>query len=99
MIGVRQDDPQVSHHFRGSVVKVSASRVGDPGIGSCFLKSNQTSDLKSATVVATWPGAWIYRVSGGTGQPGVGVLWLDEIARATCKFSQCVAACTVVQAG
>ena len=39
-----------------------------------FSGSSQTSDLKSGTQVATLPGAWRYRVSAGTGQPGVSIL-------------------------
>ena len=29
--------------------------------------------------MATLPGAWCYRVSTGTGQPGVSILWLGEV--------------------
>ena len=39
-----------------------------------FSGSGHTSDLKIGTPVATLPGAWRYRVSAGTGWPGVSVL-------------------------
>ena len=37
-------------------------------------KSPLPSDLKIGTPVATLPGAWRYRVSAGTGRPGVSIL-------------------------
>ena len=62
----------------GLVVKASASRAEDPGFKSRlhldFSGSSHTSDLKNGTPVATLPGAWHYRVSVGTGQPGVSIL-------------------------
>ena len=65
-------------HFLGLVVKASASRVEDPGFESClrqdFSGLSHTSDFKTGTPVATLPGIWCYRVSTGTGQPGVSVL-------------------------
>ena len=60
--------------------KVSALRVEDPGFKSrlrragIFSGSSHTSDLKMGDPVATLPGAWRYRVSTGTGQPGVSIL-------------------------
>ena len=39
-----------------------------------FSGSSHTSDLKIGTPVATLPGAWHYRVSAGTGWPGVSIL-------------------------
>ena len=38
-----------------------------------FSGSSHTSDLKNGTPVATLPGAWCYRVSIGTGLPGVSI--------------------------
>ena len=62
----------------GLVVKASASGTEDPGIKSClrrdFSGSSHTNDLKISTPVDTLPGAWHYRVSAGTGQPGVSIL-------------------------
>ena len=39
-----------------------------------FPGSSHTSDLKIGTPVAALPGAWRYRVSAGTGWPGVSIL-------------------------
>ena len=62
----------------GLVVKVSTLRVEGPGFESRlrrdFSGSNHTNDLKIGTPVATLPGTWRYRVSAGTGQPGVSIL-------------------------
>ena len=46
----------------------------NPGCVGIFSGSSHTSDLKIGTPVATLPGAWRYRVSAGTGRPGVSVL-------------------------
>ena len=60
------------------VVKASASGAEDLGFESRFQRdfseSSHTSDLKIGTPVATLPGAWHYRVSAGTGPPGVSIL-------------------------
>ena len=58
----------------GLVVKASVSRAEDPGFGRDFSGSSHTSDFKIDTPVATLPGAWHYRVSAGTGRPGVSIL-------------------------
>ena len=62
----------------GQVVKASASRAEDPGFESRlrrdFSRVESTSDLKIGTPVATLPGAWRYRISAGTGWPGVSIL-------------------------
>ena len=68
------------------VVMASASRVAEPRFDSCLRRwdssgSSHTSDLKTGTPVATLPGAWCYRVSAGTGWPGVTTLWLGEVER------------------
>ena len=42
--------------------------------GGIFPGLSHTSDLKIGTPVATLPGTWHYRVSAGTGQPGVSIL-------------------------
>ena len=56
----------------------SALKVEDPGFdsGLCgdFSVLSHTRDLKIGTPVATLPGAWRYRVSAGTGLPGVSIL-------------------------
>ena len=46
----------------------------NPACAGIFLGSSHTSDLKIGTPVVTLPGAWCYRVSAGTGQPGVSML-------------------------
>ena len=63
----------------GRVVKASTSRAEDPGFDSRlrrgdFSGSSHTSDLKIGTPVAFLPGAWGYRVSSGSGRPGVRIL-------------------------
>ena len=60
------------------MVKASAPGAEDPGFESGlrrdFSGSSHTSDLNIGTAVATLPGAWRYRVSAGTGRPGVSIL-------------------------
>ena len=46
----------------------------NPACAGIFSGSSHTSDLKIGTPVITLPGAWRYRVSTGTGRPGVSVL-------------------------
>ena len=70
--------PPRSHRLVGLVVKASASGAEDPGFESRwrrdFSGSSHASDFKIGTPVATLPGAWRYRVSAGTGRPGVSLL-------------------------
>ena len=86
----------------GLVVKASTSRVEDPrfksGLRRDFLGSSHFSDLKIGTPVATLPGAWRYRVSAGTGRPGVNILWLGEVESLVCNFYLSVAARKIVWA-
>ena len=61
------------------MVKASASRAQDPGFESRlrsgdFPGSSHTVDLKIGTPVATLPRAWCYKISAGTGWPGVSIL-------------------------
>ena len=67
-----------SDRLGGLVVKASASGAEDPGFESRlrrdFSGSSHTSDFKIGTPVAILPGAWRYRVSTGTGRPGVSIL-------------------------
>ena len=59
----------------GLGVKASASRAEDPGFKSRLCRDfSGSSDLKIGTPVASLPGAWRYRVSAGTGWPGVSTL-------------------------
>ena len=48
--------------------------------------------------MAILPGAWRYRVSAGTGRPGVSILWLGEVESLICNFSLSVAARKLVWA-
>ena len=65
------------HRLVGIVDKTPASGAKGPGFQSRlrwdFSGSSHTSDFKIGTPVATLPGAWCYRVSAGTGRPGVSV--------------------------
>ena len=46
----------------------------NPACAGIFSGSSHTSDSNIGTPVATLPGAWRYRVSTGTGRPGVSIL-------------------------
>ena len=66
---------------RGSVpvVKASTSRTADLGFDSSlrrgdFSGSSHTSDFKTGAPIAALPGTWRYRVSAGTGLPGVNII-------------------------
>ena len=80
----------------GLVVKASVSREEDPGFESHlrwdFSGSSHIGDLKIGTPVATLPGAWRYRISAGTGRPGVSILCLGEVESWICNFCLNVAA-------
>ena len=83
----------------GLVVMASAKRVdSNPVCAGILLGSSHTSDLKIGTPVATLPDAWRYRVSAGTGQPGVSILWLGEVECLICNFFLSVAARKIVSA-
>ena len=69
-----------------------------PASAGIFLGSSHTSDLKIGIPVATLPGTWRYRVSTGTGRPGVSILWLGEVERLICNFYLSVAARKIVWA-
>ena len=83
--------------------KASASRAEDPGFEFRLRRDfigveSHTSDLKIDTPVATLPGAWCYRVSAGTGRPGVSILRLGEVESWICSFYLSVAARKIVWA-
>ena len=63
----------------------------NPACAGIFSGSSHTSDSKIGTPVATLPGAWRYRVSTGTGRPGVSIQWLGEVERLICNFYLSVA--------
>ena len=46
----------------------------NPAGGGIFSGLSHTSDSKIGTPVPTLPGVWRYRVSAGTGPPGVSIL-------------------------
>ena len=46
----------------------------NPACSGIFSGSRHTSDLNIGTPVAALPGAWRYRVSAGTGRPGISIL-------------------------
>ena len=46
----------------------------NPACDGIFSGSSHTSDSNIGTPVATLPGAWRYKVSAGTGRPGVSIL-------------------------
>ena len=70
----------------------------NPACDGIFSGSSHTSDLNIGTPVATLPGAWRYRVSTGTGRPGVSILWLGEVERWICNFYLSVAVRKIVWA-
>ena len=73
--------------------KILGSNLACAGI---FSGSSHTSDFKIGTPVATLLGAWRYRVSAGTGRPGVSILWLGEVERLICNSYLSVAARQIV---
>ena len=100
MLPVVSPDSISVDRFIGLVVKASASRAEGPGFESRlrrdFSGSSHTSGSKIGTPVATLPGAWRYRVSAGTGRPGVSILWLGEVESWICNFYLSVAARKIV---
>ena len=68
----------------------------NPACAGIFSGPSHTSDLNIGTPVATLPGAWHYKVSAGTGRPGVSILWLGEMESLICSFYLSVAACEIV---
>ena len=70
----------------------------NPTCAGIFPGSSHTSDFKIGTPAAALPSAWCYRVSGGTGQPGVSILWLGEMESWICNFCLSVAARKIVWA-
>ena len=68
----------------------------NPACAGIFSGSSHTSDLKTGIPVLTLPGAWRYRVSAGTGRPGVSTLRLGEMESLICNFYLSVAARKIV---
>ena len=70
----------------------------NPACTRIFSGSSHTSDSNIGTPAATLPGAWCYRVSAGTGQPSVSILWLGEVESLICNLYLSVAAHKIVWA-
>ena len=70
----------------------------NPACAGIFPGSSHTSDLKIGAPVATLQGAWRYRVSAGTGWPGVSILCLGAMESFICSFYLSVAARKIVRA-
>ena len=68
----------MSDRLVGVMVKASASRAEHSGFESHLRRDFSGGEsypwLKIGTPVATFPGAWHYRVSAGSGRPGVSIL-------------------------
>ena len=78
-VGVVAYCPCSVHRLVGLVDKASASRAADPGFDSRLRRGDfswpsHTSDINIGTPVAALPDAWRYRISIGTGRPGVSIL-------------------------
>ena len=79
-IGCSSDDDDNDTKMRNSRFLLAAPPRerevpgSNPASAGIFSGSSHTSDLKIGTPVATLPGAWRYRVSTGTGRPGVSIL-------------------------
>ena len=77
-IGGRVEKHTYKHRLVGLVVRRPPRerkiRGSNPACDGIFQGSSRTNDLKIGTPVATLPGAWRYRVSTGTGRPGVSIL-------------------------
>ena len=100
---IGEASPCTNDPLVGLVVKASASRTEDPGFEFRLRQDfsgveSYYSDLKIGTPVATLLGAWRYRVSAGTGWPGVSILWLGEMEGLICNFYLSVAARKIVWA-
>ena len=91
-----------THCLAGLVVETSASRAEDQGFKSHLWRD--FSRVESYQWIKNWhpsgslPGAWRYRVSAGTGWPGVCIQWLGEVESWSCNFYLSVAACKNVWA-
>ena len=62
----------------GLVVSRPLQHLELTGIEPSLPAKNQTSDIGIGTSAVSLPSEWRFRVSAGTGWPGVGTLWLSE---------------------
>ena len=81
---------------KGVRLKSGRSRVRIP-LAPGFFRGRHTSDLQISTPVATLPSAWRYRVSAGTGWPGVSIPSLGEMESWICNYYLSVAARKIEQ--
>ena len=96
--------PLSAHRLVGLVVKASTSRAEDPGFKSRLRQD--FSVVESYQWLKNWHSsgyparrlAWRYRVSTGTGWPGVSILWLGKMESLVYNFYLSVAARKVVWA-
>ena len=62
------------NEYGGFLLQLAAEDSGfESRLRRDFSGSSHSSDLKVGTPVTTLPGAWRYRVSAGTGRPGVSI--------------------------
>ena len=98
--------PPVPHLFAASLARwlvvrlVSGRPAFDPGLSSWifFPRKSHTSDTEHWYSSGYLTRLLVYRVSAGTGWPGVSILWLGEIDSLSCNFRLSVAARTIVWA-
>ena len=85
-----------SPNLPGLLPKSSQGSLGPTVLLSLLFRVKY--GLKIGTPVATLPDAWRYRVSTGTGQPGVSILWLGEVESWISNLYLSVAARKLVRA-
>ena len=83
----------MQYHLAGLEVKVSASRVEDPGLESRLRRD--FPGVESYQWLQNWhssgyPARRLVLVSAGTGWPSVSILWLGEMGKLDLQLlSQC----------
>ena len=93
--------PFILDRLVGLVVTVSTSRAEDPRFEFRLRRGDFFSGVESYQWLQNWhssgyPARCLYRVSAGTGWPGVSILWLGEIECLICNFYLSVAARNIV---
>ena len=78
------------------MVKVSASRAADPGLGSRLWGGDFSGSSHTSDTGTTLPRAWRYRVSAGTCWSGISILRQVRVENLICNFYLSVAARTLV---
>ena len=80
---------------------VYASRAEDPGFESRLrwdFLGIESYQWRKTWHSSGYPARWCYKVSAGTGWPGVSILWLGEMESLICNFYLSVAARKIVWA-